>query len=151
MFNLINEIKEGVRLSILGEMYTVVSKVSYYTETEVKKWYIKVILTGHKILVIAPADDFMYFGEINNCFGNSSEFSESIVYNGLTYQKDVEDYQIVREIEFGNPLLVEGEVRYADYKNGDSDVFISLAWVFRTGKRADVIAQVISKEDVKVC
>ena len=141
MFNLIEKIKSGSVLEICGEIHQVLAKVKYLTETETVNWYAKIQLENHFVLVIAPYD----VGAPYPC-----EFPapNTITYNGKTYSKDVEDYQIVKEFVFGDILSMEGEVKYTDYSC--DDLIISLGIVLRTQKRADVYARVISLTDVNL-
>lgn len=149
MFALIDKIKLGTKLTISGEKHEAKTKTVYITETEQNNWYAKFVFEDHSILVIAPFDNFMYFGRIQNIFGNGNQFTNTIDYTGKKFDKTAEDYQIVKELVFGDPLIAEGEVRYADYTSEDDDsTVISLAVVSRTGKRADVIAKVLDTEDV---
>lgn len=149
MFELIDKIKSGTKLTVSGEKHETITKTVYVTEAERNNWYAKVVFEDHSILVIAPFDNFMYFGRIQNIFGNGNEFENSIEYNGKKFDKTAEDYQIVKSLVFGDPLVAEGEVRYADYASEyDDSTIISLAVVSRTGNRADVIAKVLDAKDV---
>ncbi len=149
MFNLIEKISEGTRVIVCGESHIAKTKTLYVTEGELNNWYAKIVFEDHSILVIAPYDDFMYYGRIENVFGDGSNFPNTLSYNEKTFEKAAEDYQIVKELVFGNPLIAEGEVMYADYSSeDDEEVLISLAVVSRTNKRADVVANIITLENV---
>lgn len=148
MFKLIDEIHEDSVLKIKGVKYHVLAKVKYVTETETTNWYAKVQLDNHFVLVIAPYDEYMYFGRVDTPYPCEFPAPSSIIYNGKTYYKDTEDYQIVKEFVFGDFLSMEGEVRYADFSCGDS--LISLGVILRTQKRADVYAEVIDLTDVTI-
>ena len=73
---------------------------------------------------------------------------ETLEFKGDLYQKDADDYQIVKEFVFGDCLTMEGEVQFSDYSCGDK--IISLGLVTRTGKRADVYAEVVEIGDIEV-
>ena len=148
MFKLIDEIHEGSVLEIKGDRHCVLAKVKYVTETETTNWYAKIQLDNHFVLVVAPYDDYMYFGRIGAPYPCEFPTPSSIFYNGKTYSKDAEDYQIVKEFVFGDYLSMEGEVRYADFSCGDS--LISLGVVLRTQERADVYADVIDLADINI-
>ena len=149
MFELVKSISFNTKVTVCGVLHTAKAKTLYLTENETEKWYAKIVFEDHSILVIAPYDDFMYFGRINNVFGDGKAFPEKLTYLGNTFNKVAQDYQIVKELVFGDPLFAEGEVIYADYSS-ETDVLISLAIVSRTGLRADVIAKVITNNDIKV-
>lgn len=148
MFELIEKIREGSILKINKNEYRVIAKVKYVTESETKNWYVKVQLEGHHVLVIAPFDDYMYFGYVGSPYPCTLPAPNAIEFNGKLYLKDAEDYQIVKEFVFGDFLTMEGEVQYADFSCGNS--LISLGIILRTQKRADVYAQVINLADVSI-
>ena len=148
MFELINRIHEGSVLEINERKYRVLAKVKYVTESETSNWYAKIQLENHFVLVVAPFDNYMYFGHIGKPYPCDFPAPNSIEYNGKTYSKDAEDYQIVKEFVFGDFLTMEGEVRYADFSCGDS--LISLGAIVRTQERADVYAEVIGLENIIV-
>lgn len=151
MFELVNQINYGTVISVDGETHKVQTKTLYYTVTETENWYAKFVFEDHSILVIAPFDDFMYFGRIKNIFGTGHTFEEKITFNGAEFKKDAEDYQIVKQLVFGDPLVAEGEVSYADYVSDENeDTIISLAVVSRTKERADVVAHIIGLNDIMI-
>jgi hypothetical protein len=150
MFTLIDSIKCNSTIEVCGKKFKVMSKALYVTETESQKWYTKIILDGHWILVIAPFDNFIYFGHIQNVFGDGDLFPDNLKYDNNIFEKVAEDYQIMKEIIFGDPLMVEGEVKFADYECGDGGTLISLAVVSRTKERADVIAKILTETDIIV-
>lgn len=151
MFNLIDALKQEQQISVCGEAHTVKTKTLYVTQGELNNWYAKVVFEDHSILVIAPYDDFMYFGRIHNVFGSGANFPDELLYEGKTFKKSAEDYQIVKQLVFGDPLTAEGEVVYADYSSDeDEDAVISLAVVSRTKVRADVVARAVTMEDIEL-
>lgn len=148
MFELIEKIREGSILEINEKKYRVLAKVKYVTESETNNWYVKIQLENHHVLVVAPFDDYMYFGHVGVPYPCEFPAPDSIEYDGKLYSKDAEDYQIVKEFEFGDFLTMEGEVQYADFSCGE--LLISLGIILRTQERADVYAQVINLTDVNV-
>lgn len=148
MFELIEKIHEGSVLEINEQKYRVLAKVKYVTESESYNWYAKIQLENHFVLVVAPFDNYMYFGHVGTPYPCDFPAPNSIEYDGKTYSKDAEDYQIVKEFVFGDFLTMEGEVRYADFSCGDS--LISLGVIVRTQERADVYAEVIDLSDVNI-
>ena len=59
MFKLIENIKENSIVKVRDEEYRVLAKVFYVTQSETEKWYAKIQLENHYVLVISPYDDFM--------------------------------------------------------------------------------------------
>ena len=150
MFKVIENIRQGMPIEICGEKHSVQTKTLYVTATEKNNWYAKFVMEDHSVLVIAPFDDFMYFGRIHNIFGDGDMFQDVLEYDGHIYEKQAEDYQIVKQLVFGDATVAEGEVHYADYGCDDNeDYTISLALVSRTKTRADIIAKIITLDDIK--
>lgn len=146
--NILDRITEGCTISIANEKYKVLSKVLYVTQNESQSVYAKMILEKHNILVISPQDEIAYFGKNEGTISEFNQYGEKVIYNGKSFEQINHDYQIVVEIEFGNPLDVEGEVEFWDYEN-DSDI-ISVAVVSRSKERADVLAKYISFDDIVI-
>lgn len=148
--NLIDRIQADSKLLINGEKYDVLTKSIYSPLSDVNLTYAKFVLSTHKVLVIVPYADFLCLGHIENIFGSGKNFPDTVSYNGLVYNKIDEDYQIVRRLVFGNPLLAEGEVTYADYVNDSSNTSISLGLISKDNTRADIIQTVLSVDEIKV-
>ena len=148
MFNLINSIKEDSIVNVLGKQYRVLAMVRFVTETETQKWYVKIQLENHRVLVVSPFDDYIAFGFVGDPYPCDFPTPNTITYDGSVYEKSAEDYQIVKEVLFGDVLSMEGEVRFADYSFKDR--MISIGIITRTSERADVYGKVISLDDVTV-
>lgn len=148
MFNLIDSIKETTRIQIRDTFYQVLAKVIYVTESETQHWYAKIQLENHYVLVISPFDNYMYFGFVGDAMDCSFPTPDTIVYDGDLYEKDADDYQIVKNFVFGDCLNMEGEVRFSDYSYHNK--IISLGQITRTGQRADVYAEILTLNEVKI-
>ncbi len=148
MFKLIEAIKENSKIRVRGKDYNVLAKVLYVTESETQKWYAKIQLENHFVLVISPYDDYMYFGYVGDAMKCGFPSPETLEFEGNLYKKDADDYQMVKQFVFGDFLTMEGEVQFSDYSYEDK--IISLGLLTRTGKRADVYAEVIALEEVEV-
>ena len=148
MFNLIKSIYEGAILEIAKHKYRVLAMARYVTESDTDKWYVKIQLENRYVLVVAPYDAYMYFGQVGKPYPCNFPAPNSIEYHGELYTKDAEDYQIVKEFLFGDVLTMEGEVKFADFSYRDH--LISLGVVQRTQERADVYAKNICLTDVRV-
>lgn len=147
---LIKKINEGSKIEIKGDIYHALTKTIYSPLSDTNQTYAKIVLSGHNVLVIVPYLDFICLGHVENVFGSGKDFPSSITYNEIELTKLDEDYQIVRNLLFGDPMVAEGEVFYADYGNENSDISVSLGLISRTNERADVIQKILSIEDVKV-
>lgn len=148
MINLVNSIKEGSRVQIGDSIFVPKAKAIYATVSNPESWYAKVLFDQHRVLVVSPHDDYMAYGTIKESLECNVPGPTVLSYDGDNYQKEVDDYQIVLSLDFGNPLEIEGEVLFSDYTSGDK--VISIGVIARTGERADMFGSVISIEDVKV-
>ncbi len=146
--NILDKITEGCTILVENEKYKVISKVLYVTQNDPQTVYAKMILEGHNILVISPQDEIAYFGKNEGTLIEFSQYDEKVLYKGKSFVQANHDYQMVVDIEFGNPLDVEGEVEFWDYEN-DSDI-ISVAVVSRSKERADVVAKYLSLDDIVI-
>lgn len=147
---IIEDIREGSRIKIKGESYNVLTKTIYSPLSDTQQTYAKIVLSGHNVLVVVPYADFICLGHVENIFGVGKNFPEIISYSGLEFKKLGEDYQIVRNLVFGDPMVAEGEVFYADYINENTNISISLGLVSRTDERADIVQNILTIEDVSV-
>ena len=102
MFKLIENIKENSEIEIQGKKYRVLAKVFYVTESEKQNWYAKIQLENHYVLVISPFDDYMYFGYVGETMNCDFPTPDVLEFEGNIYNKDVDDYQMVKEFVFGD-------------------------------------------------
>lgn len=131
--------------------YKPVAKAIYVTESKPEQWYAKVFFPGHMVLVMSPSDNFVYFGEDVGSVGGQVPCPPELTHKDRLYRLVAEDYQIVTKLEFGSPVHTEGEVRFWDYVCvADESYMLSLGVVQRTGARADVVARVLSLDDLSV-
>lgn len=145
---LISKIIEGSSVKINGEKYKVLGKVFYVTQGDPESLYAKFLLEDHHVLVIVPTDKVAYFGKNEGRLVEFDLYSPKVEFKGKLYEQVNHDYQIATHIEFGSPLEVEGEVEFWDYEV--ENLIISVAVVSRDKKRADVVAQYISYDEIKV-
>ena len=97
-------------------------------------------------LVIIPEDDLMYIGkEIENMEYERAE-DTVLKYNGKTFNKTGDGNQYIRNIEFGTN--VEGKCIFEDFEGQDQ--IISLGYLPDEDKRADILADIITIEDIKI-
>ena len=148
MFEFIEKIHENSVIEIKGGKYQAIAMVKYVTERDTTHRYVKIQLENHFVLVVAPYDNYIYFGHVGDTYPCEFPTPNSIEYNGKIYSKDSEDYQIVKEFIFWDFLSVEGEVQYADFIYWNS--LISLWIVSRTKERSDVYAEIIKITDVNI-
>lgn len=142
-------LEQNDKIEICGNVFDVLSKTTYMTLDSTDE-YVKYILSGHRILVVIPADEFVYLGEIVSDFEKGKMFSKELEYNGKTFTQIASDYQVVKFVEFGDPREVEGEVLWADYTcDDDENTYISCAYVPKTDSRADIVGLVVDAKNIK--
>jgi len=148
MFDIVDKIKENTIIEVYGKQYHALAMAKYVTAADSQKWYVKVMLENHHVLVIAPFDEYISFGFVGKPYPCDFSSPDTIIYDNYIFKKCAEDYQIVKDIIFGDALSIEGEVKFVDY--GYQDRVISLGIVMRTSQRADIYGRAISKNDIIV-
>lgn len=146
--NLLKKITVNSVIEYSERKYRVLGKVIYATQNDPSSIYVKILLEGHHVLVIVPADKIAYFGENVGELSEFNLFPQNVKFRDRQYTQVNSDYQIVLGIEFGSPLEVEGEVEFWDYEADDE--IISIAVVSRNKTRADVVAKYISFNDINI-
>ena len=149
MYNkFIEDIKYKSCLHIKGRKYTVYSKTHYTTKSE-NSYYVKIKLSEDKILLIIPNDETICIGEVIDNMEYKQIDKDTISFRDDTYKKVGSDYQLVKEIEFGDFTNTEGECEFIDYESKDGNKTISLGLLKPSNERADVYASVIDIKDIK--
>lgn len=143
-----DEFKEGYSVIIENNKYNILGMAYYVTQTDTENIYAKILLNDHYVLVVALSDNIAYFGRNFGEIKEFSSFDESIEYGNKKFEQVNSDYQILKNLVFGSPLEVEGEVVFWDYESGND--IISVAIVSRTKERADVVAKYIDIKDIKI-
>jgi len=151
MQNFLNSLTEGAKVNILGKEYIALGCVDYTTFAHPDVKYTKVYFENHRMLVLAVTDNCVYFGEDIGTSIKNENFSEHISFKGNTYELQINEYQLVKCVRFGNAANLEGEVNYWDYINiNNNKQLLSISKISRTGCRSDVIAIEISDLDYKI-
>ena len=149
MNNLISRLKQNTKITIKGEEYIVKTKTWYSIEEDKKTSYIKCELNNEKVLVIIPDYKLISIGKVIESMKYERISEEKIKYNNVTYSKTGEGHQFITNIEFGDENEVEGKCIFEDYETQNN--IISLGILPDKGNiRADVYADILSIEDIKV-
>lgn len=145
MEELINNIKENVKIKIKGKDYIVKTKTLYGIEEDEDAYYYKCILNTGDTLVIIPDDNLIYIGkEIENLKFRRPE--ESVLfYNENLFVKVGDGNQYIKNIEFGEN--VEEKCIFEDFVSQDQ--IISLGFLPDKNKRADILADIIDIKKIK--
>ena len=146
MEELINNIKENVKININGKDYIVKTKTLYGIEEDEDAYYYKCILNTGDTLVIIPDDDLIYIGkEIENLKFRRPE--ESVLfYNENLFFKVGDGNQFIKNIEFGTGI--EEKCIFEDFVSQDQ--IISLGYLPDEERRADILADIIDIKNIKV-
>ena len=146
MEELINNIKENVKININGKDYIVKTKTLYGIEEDEDAYYYKCILNTGDTLVIIPDDDLIYIGkEIENLKFRRPE--ESVLfYNKNLFVKVGDGNQFIKNIEFGTGI--EEKCIFEDFVSQDQ--IISLGYLPDEERRADILADIIDIKNIKV-
>lgn len=146
MEELINNIKENVKININGKDYIVKTKTLDGIEEDEDAYYYKCILNTGDTLVIIPDDDLIYIGkEIENLKFRRPE--ESVLfYNENLFVKVGDGNQFIKNIEFGTGI--EEKCIFEDFVSQDQ--IISLGYLPDEERRADILADIIDIKNIKV-
>ena len=146
MEELINNIKENVKININGKDYIVKTKTLYGIEEDEDAYYYKCILNTGDTLVIIPDDDLIYIGkEIENLkFRRPKE--SVLFYNENLFVKVGDGNQFIKNIEFGTGI--EEKCIFEDFVSQDQ--IISLGYLPDEERRADILADIIDIKNIKV-
>ena len=149
MEELLNIINENTKIQIKDEIYTVKTKTWYSIEEDTSASYVKCELSNNKVLVIIPDDDLVYIGAVIDNMGYERISEESISYNSKLFTKTGDGHQFITKIEFGDKDEVEGKCVFEDYESDNNIISLGIL-PERDNIRADVYADIINKEDIKI-
>ena len=145
--SILDKIIKGSSVVYSGREYKVLGKATYTTRKDPDSTYAKILLEDHHVLVIVP-DEMIYFGKNEGQLSEFDSLDKIVQYNGQQFEQVNHDYQLRRDVEFGSPVEVEGDVEFWDYEVGES--IISVAKTGDGEERADVVAKYISFDDIEV-
>lgn len=141
---------------IQGKEIRICGMAQFTTVNYPNDTYYKIIFTDHTGLVILPAQQQVYFskGALGKAEGITDEMigKQEITFVGQPYSLvNKNDYQIVKRVYVGSHKDIEGECRFSDYESKDgTKKMLSLGWLSYTGRRADVLANLIDIADITV-
>jgi len=148
--SILEELVEGSSVIFSGLKFKVMGKAIYKTQKDPDSTYAKILLEDHHVLAIVP-NEMIYFGKNEGRLSEFDLLGEFVQYNGQQFQQKNHDYQIRLNVEFGSPVEVEGDVEFWDYEDESGESIISIAKISNGEKRADVVAEYISFDAIKVC
>lgn len=147
MIELINLLKENIKIIIKGKEYIVKTKTWYSIVEDDNVSYIKCELSDNKMLVIIPDDDLIYIGSIIENMNYERISDDIIKYKGVEYTKAGDGNQYIKNVEFGNIDEVEGKCIFEDYETENNIISLGIL-PEEEGKRADVFADIIDLNDI---
>lgn len=149
MENLISRLNKNTQIIIKGEEYTVKTKTWYSIEEDKTASYVKCELSNNKVLVIIPDDELIYIGKVIENMKYEIISEDGIKYNEKLFNKTGEGHQFIRKIEFGNEDEVEGKCIFEDYEFENNIISLGIL-PDKENLKADVYADILSKEDIEV-
>lgn len=146
---LIQKINNNSNIKIKNEDYIVKTKTWYSIEEDDNVKYIKCELSNNKVLVIIPDDELIYIGKIVNNMNYRKISDTEIIFNNIIFHKTGEGHQYIINVDFGKLEDVEGKCIFEDYES--DNYIISLGILSeKTNIRANVLADILSIEDIKI-
>ena len=147
MEKLINNLKEGTKLTIREEEYFVKTKTWYSIEEDETASYIKCELSNNKVLVIIPDDELVYIGQIIEEMKSGRLSEAKIEYNNIIFNKTGDGHQFIIKIEFGDANKVEGKCIFEDYEAENNIISLGIL-PDKQNQRADVLADILNIEEI---
>lgn len=148
MEELINSLLENRQIMIKNEQYRVKTKTWYTIEEDTTSSYVKCELSGDKVLVIIPDDNFVCIGKVIEDMKYERISNDKIKYNNTIFNKTGEGHQFIVNIEFGDEKEIEGKCIFEDYEASNN--VISLGILTDKNIRADVYSDIIKIEDIEI-
>ena len=119
--------------------------------------YIKISFDDHSFLLVMIDDKELYYadrviGHIKKIKDKEIGTKKFITYKGRKYKLDNKnDYQYVIRRYVGSYKDIEGEAYFSDYfPVAGPKEFLSLGWLSRTRKRADINPLIIDISEVDI-
>jgi hypothetical protein len=140
---ILNRIKLGSILQILGKTYTVTGKALY---DEGAHPCHKIFLSDNHLIIFTYANDSsISFGKYVEDILYVPPFPHYIEYNNKTFELNWHEHQKLNDMVFGK---VEAECEFWDYISGNET--LSLGIMDDTCKRLDVLSKSINTDSIKI-
>ncbi len=149
MENLINNLKQNSAIIIKGKEYIVKTKTWYSIEEDETASYIKCELSDNRMLVVIPDDELVYIGQVIENMQYKRISDTVIQYEDMEFTKTGDGHQFIKNIEFGNENEVEGKCMFEDYESRYHIISLGIL-PEKDNKRADVYADILEMEDIKM-
>lgn len=148
---------KNVRLNIKGNNKKTKGIGRYTSVNYFPEEYIKIAFEDNSFLLLLTTQKELYYSDeyiinVESIKDEDIGFKEIIEYKGKQYKLgNKDDYQYTLVLYKGTINDIEGEVKFSDYFPliGEKE-FLSVGWLMKTGKRADVNPKMIELHDVKV-
>jgi hypothetical protein len=144
-------------ISIKGQKKKIVGFAQFKTVNMGDDGYFKIVFDDHSFLLLIPSQNILMFTDEGTPHyieikDEEIGIKKELMFRGKKYVLDnANDYQYVIRLIVGDWKTIEGEVKFSDYvPEADSSELLSLGWIVKTGKRADVNPKEISIQDISV-
>lgn len=144
------------QLKILGEK-KIIKGIAQFFAPGYGFDYIKISFSDHSALVVIPSQKnigYSALGDMGAAEGITDVMigRKELIYGGIKYKLDgANQYQFCTHVFIGQPGRdIEGECRFFDYVSEDGTKVLSLGWLAENNRRADVLAENIDINDVKI-
>jgi hypothetical protein len=154
----LKEIKnKHIFFKIYGRNKTISSMAQYRSENLGDNEYIKILFDDKSLLVISLREKLLMYGDeligrIKNIEDKDIGKKETIFYQGKKYNLiNKNDHQKVKKLLYGDFSELEEEVLFSDYESeGDSTELLSLGWLAKNQKRADMHIKELKIKDIEI-
>ena len=105
--------------------------------------------SDNRMLVVIPDDELVYIGQVIENMQYKRISDTVIQYEDMEFTKTGDGHQFIKNIEFGNENEVEGKCIFEDYESEHHIISLGIL-PEKDNKRADVYAEILEMEDIKV-
>ncbi len=146
---------ESIRLKINNTPKEIRAFVRLTSKNYLVGEYWKLRFTDGSFLLLVIQDEELYYSDtyklhIKEIKDAQIGRDKILTYQGKNFKLgNKDDYQYVKELVYGSPVDIEGECRFSDYfpVAGEKE-FLSLGWLSKTGKRADIHCKIIQLSSI---
>lgn len=147
----------GIDLTVNGAAKQIVGMAAFRTVNTGDSGYIKLMFSDGSFMLVVPDSEQLFYadaimGQADGIPDNAIGVTEKINFNGKDYKlENKDDFQYVLQLFKGGPDQIEGEVTFSDYipVDGSSEI-LSLGWILRDGRRADINCKEIDIANVEI-
>lgn len=150
---LLDKTTKSKKIEIFWKVKDIIWMASYKTIHKLE--YIKIVMKDQSFLCVMPLDKLVYYSAEyvvdTDIFDDDVWVKEVLIYKWKKYKlENKDDYQYVTHLYIGDINTIEWECIFSDYVPEEWNDFLSLGWIVSNEERADIHANLINIDDIKI-